>query len=123
MQPDDWEGRALLGEQLAARLDALADRELVLRLLRDDRDTAVTYRTVLALLNRRDRLGLELIVTAVTRADENTNHWLSDAVGQFRARSLGADDEFLRVTLGQLTREASPSVRSAAEELLRVVSN
>lgn len=86
---DNWEERALLGERLARRLDTLADREQVLRLLLDDRDAAVTYRTALALLQRRDRLGLELIVTASTQADDDTNLWLGSAVAQFRAGSLG----------------------------------
>jgi hypothetical protein len=121
MQPDDWEERAQLGERLASRLDSTADREPVLRLLLDDRDTAVTYRTALALLERRDRLGLELIVTADAQADDDTSQCLSDAVVEYRARSRGEDDEFLRVTLGELISQASPSVRSAAEAFLREI--
>ncbi|CAN5467173.1 hypothetical protein BH10ACT8_BH10ACT8_17020 [soil metagenome] len=123
MSADDWEERALLGERLARRLDAVPVRERLLQLLLDNRNTAVTYRTALALLDRRDRLGLELIVTASTQADDDTNQWLGDAVAEFRARSLGADDEFLRNTLGELISGARPPVTGAAEELLREVTS
>jgi hypothetical protein len=74
---------------MATQLESTADGEAVLRLLLDDRDTAVTLRTALALLERRDRLGLELIATADAQADDDTSQSLYDAVTEFQARALG----------------------------------
>jgi hypothetical protein len=122
MESGGFEERAQLGERLARQLDTEGDRDRVLGLLLDDEDTAVTYRTALALLERRDRLGLELIVVADARADDDTRQWLSAAVAQFRALSLGADDDFLRVTLDELSNDGDHRTGRAASTLLREVT-
>jgi hypothetical protein len=118
-ESSDFEQRAGVGEQLAGAAGEPDVDERLLSLLLDPQDTAVTYRTALALLERRDLAGLHLIVKADALAGDDTGQWLSDAIGAFRARSLGRDDDFLLSTLTELVGDGDESVQRSARGLLR----
>jgi hypothetical protein len=118
-ESNDFEQRAGVGEQLAGTVGEPDVDERLLSLLLDPQDTAVTYRIALALLERRDFAGLQLIVKADALADDDTGQWLSDAIGTFRARSLGRDDDFLLSTLTELVGDSDKAVQRSARGLLR----
>jgi hypothetical protein len=118
-ESNDFEQRARLGKQLAVAAGEPDVDERLLSLLLDPHDTAVTYRTALALLERRDLAGLRLIVKADALADDDTGQWLSDAIGAFRARSLGTDDDFLLSALTELSSDSDQAVQRSARDLLR----
>ncbi|WP_326570234.1 hypothetical protein OIE69_02275 [Actinacidiphila glaucinigra] len=60
----DWSVRAAAGRRLAAsdKVDEMAD--VIHRLLLDAQDTAVTQETAVALLARRDSIGLRRVLLA-----------------------------------------------------------
>lgn len=114
-----WERRAALGEELAADLDRPGAEARIMRLLLDPEDTAVTFRTALALLSRRDIRGVRLVAWADSRADDQRSDHLCDAFAEIRAESLGADDNFLREALSSVAAEDDAATAWAARALLR----
>jgi hypothetical protein len=64
MTEGPWEDRAAEGEALAAGAGRADVDARLLALLLDPEDTAVTFRTAIALLERRDLQALRLVVLA-----------------------------------------------------------
>jgi len=108
-----WADRAALGESLASQVgDASVDERLVALLL-DPEDTAVTFRTAVALLERRDPRAVRLVIVASASADEDTSNWIGGALNDFRADSL-QNEEFLRAALEELHEDPESSCARAA---------
>ena len=112
--PGSWEERAAAGGALAAGAGgAHADRQ-ILELLLDPDDTAVTFRTAVALVEQRTTKAIRLIMMASATADDNHLDWLGEAVDEFRARGNDADESFLREALRTLERDDDPACARAA---------
>jgi hypothetical protein len=112
-----WEERVDLGQKRAAALRGENIDDVVIDLLLDPVDTAVTFRTAIALLERRDLLGVKHVIRACACGDQNANDWLGDAFRHFRADSMGADDEFLQSALAGIASGADESDATAAREM------
>lgn len=119
MSQSTWEQRASLGERLAPCVGEAGVDARLLALLLDPDDTAVTYRTAIALLNEHSTQALRLIVLAKSRADDNTRDWIEGAFTNLRADTLGACDEFLARALVVLGVDADPVCRETAQDLLQ----
>ncbi|WP_340539153.1 hypothetical protein [Nocardioides sp. GXZ039] len=113
-----WQERAALGEELAAQLDRPGAEQQIMALLLDPDDTAVTYRTARALLERRDLRGVRLVLSAEARADANHAEWLGAAFSNFRADGLGAADDHLRSALRSVALDGDRELADAAADLL-----
>jgi hypothetical protein len=112
-----WEERVDLGQTCAAALRGEGIDDVVIDLLLDPDDTAVTFRTAVALLERRDVLGVKHVIRACAYGDQNANVWLGDAFRHFQADSKGADDEFLKSALADIAGGADESDAAAAREM------
>lgn len=109
--------RAERGAALAAQVER-RDAALELGTLLRDEDTFVILRTATALLERRDAVGLRLLVKADMVNDPDINDTIGDAVADFRADALGAHDDFLRDGLQALASDPDADLASAAASLL-----
>lgn len=114
-----WEQRAAYGEELAADLDRPGAEAQVLRLLLDPDDTAVTFRTAVALLARMDIRGVRLVAKADAAADDQTSDQIGAAFAEVRAESLGAVDGILRDALTAVAADQDAETAVAARALLR----
>lgn len=114
---DGWEARAAEGEAIAPRSGTPEVDARLLALLLDPEDTAVTYRTALALLRQRTPEAVRVVVCADARADANHSDWIGDAFATVRADALGDDDEFLRSTLSGLSADRDEACARAARAL------
>ena len=118
----EWSLRAAAGRELAtsARIEEAAD--VLLRLLLDPHDTAVTQETAETLLARGDTLGLRYVLLAMSRATEDstldelgaafdcTPDWMTDD---------GADR--LIEHLGELAMDDDAGVRGEAHSILKAL--
>ena len=112
-----WQERAVIGEALSSRAgDSDADRRL-LTLLLDPDDTAVIVRTTAALLQQRSAPALRLVVVAASRADENQNDWIGEALDGFLDGTPRNDAEWLQRELGSLHTDPDPAVARTARTL------
>lgn len=89
---------------------------MLLEYLRDPEDTAVTYRTARALLDQRTTAAWCLIVLAGGSADDNHRDWLSGAISDFVADTLGEGEPFLRHALELMQNDDDPGLSRAARE-------
>jgi hypothetical protein len=114
-----WSVRAAAGRQLAAsdKIEEVAD--LLHRLLLDAQDTAVVQETAVALLERKDTIGLRLVLLAYSQAATN------DTVDEIGA-ALDCNPEWM-TTEGadqliqqyrELATDQDPGVRDEAQQLL-----
>lgn len=88
----------------------------MIALLLDPENTAVTYRTAVALLTLRKPEAVRLIVAASSWADENVNDWIGSAFEDFRAESLGADDAVLRWARAAIQEDPDEGCSNTARE-------
>ncbi|WP_225801240.1 hypothetical protein [Streptomyces sp. NK15101] len=100
----DWAVRAAAGRQLAASEQAGRGGEVLLRLLLDAHDTAVTQATADALLERGDILGLRHVLLALARATSECT--ADELAAAFQGTPAWMTGEGLNRLLGQL-RELS----------------
>jgi hypothetical protein len=113
---DPWEERIELGRRLVPAFSDPKVAEQLIALLLDPENTAVTLHTALALLERRRPEAVRLVVVASSQADDNTNDWIAGAFDDFRAESLGEDDDFLRTSLARIHQDQNPAYAAAARE-------
>lgn len=74
----NWEHRMAAAETLAATADI--DHDVMLRLLTDDENTAVIQAAAVALLKRRDLIGVRLFLEASAEMDDDSGNHLNDAL-------------------------------------------
>jgi HEAT repeat protein len=114
-----WSVRAAAGRQLAASAQTGHAAEVLLRLLLDPHDTAVTWETADALLERGDALGLRYVLLAMA---EMTSEWTMDelavAVHDHCVRAAGEGSNRLIGHLEELTTDDDAGVREEALALL-----
>ncbi|WP_436995661.1 HEAT repeat domain-containing protein [Streptomyces sp. enrichment culture] len=113
-----WAARAAAGRRLAAAAQDPGVAGLLLRLLLDDRDTAVTQETAEALLERWDVHGLRLVLAALAVADDDTGDQLDGALGDVCHQS-DEDLARLKALASALVPDADPAVRREARQILR----
>ncbi|MFH8717357.1 hypothetical protein [Streptomyces zaomyceticus] len=87
------------------------------RLLLDGRDTAVTQDTAEALLERRDVIGLRLVLEALAVADDDTADHLDDAITNV-CRQSDEDVAQLELFCLELASDPAESVRGEAAAIL-----
>ena len=122
-QSKSWSVRAAAGRRLAAHPEADDAARILLVLLLDDQDTAVTQETAEALLQRGDVLGLRLVLKALAiAADPNVPEWDAATMDEIGAAITGdprwtTDDGWLRLRaqLLDLTSDAQTDVDVSTE--------
>ena len=121
-----WSVRKEAGRRLAVRAEAPGVAEILQQLLLDDQDTAVTQATADALLGRRDRYGLRLILVAFFCAsvpsfpESSTVDQLYSAIMSDSRWMTEVGREQLSSQLGELLLDSEESVRREAQKLLEL---
>jgi hypothetical protein len=125
-ESDSWSVRAAAGRRLAAHAAADDAARALHLLLLDGQDTAVTWATAEALLQRGDVLGLRLVLKALAvAANPNVPNWDASTMDEIYAAITGdpqwmSDDGALRrgAQLRELSSDADTSVAEEARRLL-----
>ncbi|MET8429576.1 hypothetical protein [Nocardia sp. NPDC004860] len=113
-----WSVRAAAGRRLAisARVDEVAD---VLHRLLLDQDTAVTQETAVALLARKDIVGLRCVLLARSYAAEtSTAEEIQAALDCYPDWMTAEGADRLIKQLRKLTSDDDPGVRDEAQRIL-----
>jgi hypothetical protein len=114
-----WSVRAAAGRRLAASAEAPGVGEVLHRLVLDDRDTAVTYETAAALLERNDRRGLRIVLTALSCAYESaTAEEILALLDNDPRRMTDEGRKHLVAQLDEMALDSSEPVRVELERLL-----
>ncbi|MFE9693471.1 hypothetical protein [Micromonospora sp. NPDC005806] len=111
-----WSDRAKAGHDLARRAERDDIAELLLRLLLDEHDTAVTDATSHALLRRDDTHGVRLVAQAVAGANDEQLDHVYAALGQHLLPD-GPTDRFITLC-SELIQDPNPTVRNGTQRLL-----
>ncbi|MEU9992494.1 hypothetical protein AB0E10_37975 [Streptomyces sp. NPDC048045] len=114
-----WSVRAVAGRQLAMsdKIDVVAD--IIHRLLLDAQDTAVTQETAVALLARKDTVGLRCVLLAASYSVET---WTADEI----YTALNGDPDWMTTNgadrlikqLYELATDDDAGVRHEVQEIL-----
>ncbi|MFF9340734.1 MULTISPECIES: hypothetical protein [unclassified Streptomyces] len=112
-----WAVRAAAGRRLAASADMPGVEGVLRRLLLDEWDTAVTQETAEALLERRDAIGLRLVLGALAVADDDTADELDAALACVFQPSGDAAAQ-LELLCGELASDLDAGVRREAATIL-----
>ncbi|MFI7600971.1 hypothetical protein [Actinoplanes sp. NPDC049681] len=116
----DWTARARAGQELALHADRRDGADLLLALLLDALDTAVTDATARAVLEHGDVDGLRLFARAVAAGDdEHLDHLHAAVTGHVHTAARPAT--FSR-SVAALVRDPDPAVRAGAEELAKWIN-
>ncbi|TCI98801.1 hypothetical protein [Aeromicrobium sp. IC_218] len=110
-----WEERAAAGEALAPGAGVPDTDARLIELLLDPENTAVTFRTAVALLDQRTTAAFRLLVLASADADDNQRDWIGDAVDGFVGRMQGEGEAFIRRALHVLEKDNDGCAHAAAE--------
>lgn len=105
-----WEGRARAGRDLAAFAEVPEVAEVLVRLLLDAEDTAVTRRTAEALARVGSVAAVRVLARAVAGADEGQADWLETGV-------LDAEAPDLAAACAALAWDGDEAVRRGAAEV------
>ncbi|MFF4522611.1 HEAT repeat domain-containing protein [Streptomyces bluensis] len=110
-----WEQRVRAGRDLASFADVPEAAEVLVGLLLDVEDTAVTRWTAEALARVGTVAAIRLIALAVAEADDNQANWLQTGVHDALVGPDGVPD--LAAACGELARDPEEAVRRGAAEL------
>ena len=119
-----WTLRAAAGRCLAAHAEADDASRILHRLLLDGNDTAVTWETAEALLQRGDVLGLRLVLKALAvAADPNVPDWDASTMDEIDAAITSdprwtTDDGWVRLGAQLLELTSDADVSAEARRLL-----
>ncbi|MFF3654655.1 hypothetical protein [Streptomyces olivochromogenes] len=119
-ESESWSCRAAAGRQLAAIAGQEEVAPVLERLLLDPHDTAVTQETAEALLQRRDLVGLRIVLATLSRAEEWwTADQLDGEVFNYQSWMIadGRRDQFVQ-QLEALTADEDAGVREEAMRFL-----
>ncbi|MBW8739837.1 MAG: HEAT repeat domain-containing protein [Streptomyces turgidiscabies] len=110
-----WTQRARAGRDLASFADVPAAAEVLVGLLLDAEDTAVTRQTAEALARMGTAAAVRLIALAVVEADGNQADWLQTGVHDALVGPDGVPD--VAAACGKLARDQEEAVRRGAAEI------
>src|SRR5262249_7835843 len=112
----DWSARAEAAQELARAAHRPDIAEILLTLLLDQHDTAVTDATCHALLNRGDIHGVRLIARAIPAADPEQHDHIYGVLG----RDLLPSGPVVRFNqlCAEVSRDPDPTASSGAETLI-----
>ncbi|MFE9562454.1 hypothetical protein ACFYM0_15265 [Streptomyces sp. NPDC006487] len=110
-----WTRRARAGRDLASSADVPEAAEVLLRLLLDAEDTAVTRRTAEALARTGTTAAVRLMALALVEADDSRSDWLRTGVHDARVAPDGVPD--VVEACGKLAQDREESVRRGAAEI------
>ncbi|MFG2479971.1 hypothetical protein [Streptomyces fagopyri] len=119
-ESESWSCRAAAGRQLAAIAGRAEVAQFLERLLLDPHDTGVTQETAEALLQRRDLVGLRIVLAALSQAEEwPTADQLDGEVFNHQSWMIadGRRDQFVQ-QLEVLAADEDAGVREEAMRLL-----
>ncbi len=114
-----WPVRAAAGRRLAGSAEDAGVAEVLLRLLLDGQDTAVTRETAEALLERGDVCGLRMVLAALSSADDGTGDYLDGAINDVCCQSEEGLAQ-LKELSSVLVSDADASISNEASRILRV---
>lgn len=120
-ESESWSCRAVAGRRLAAIAGQEEVASILERLLLDPHDTGVTQETADALLQRRDLVGLRIVLVALSRAEAwETADQLDGEVYNHQSWMIadGQQDQFVQ-QLEALTADEDAGVREEALRFLR----
>lgn len=128
-ESQSWQGRSRAGQGLVARIGEPMVDAVVLQLVLDPKDTAVTTATADALLGRGDLASWRIFARAWTIAAKmptetnHIDHLVSCLNGAMYAASMNSEtaDTMMEI-VGQLSADEDETVKPAAEELRNLVS-
>lgn len=110
-----WTQRARAGCDLASFAGVPALAEVLVGLLLDAENTAVTRQTAEALARTGTPAAVRLIALAVVEADDNQADWLQTGVHDARVGPEGVPD--IAAACGKLARDPDEAVRRGAAEI------
>ncbi|MEU3910331.1 hypothetical protein [Streptomyces sp. NPDC029721] len=110
-----WTQRVRAGRDLASFADVPEAAEVLVGLLLDVEDTAVTRQTAEALARVGTVAAVRLIALAVAEADDNQVDWLQTGVHDALVGPDGVPD--VAVACGKLARDPEEVVRRGAAEI------
>ncbi|MFE4872052.1 hypothetical protein [Streptomyces sp. NPDC056682] len=110
-----WTQRVRAGRDLASFADVPAAAEVLVGLLLDVEDTAVTRQTAEALARVGTVAAVRLIALAVAEADDNHADWLQTGVHDALVDPDGVPD--VAATCRKLARDQEEAVRRGAAEI------
>ncbi|MEV5947589.1 hypothetical protein [Streptomyces sp. NPDC051993] len=110
-----WTQRVRAGRDLASFAHVPEAAEVLVRLLLDVEDTAVTRQTTEALARMGTVAAVRLIALAVAEADGNQADWLQTGVHDALVGPDGVQD--VAVACGKLAQDQEEAVRRGAAEI------
>ncbi|WP_406336103.1 hypothetical protein [Streptomyces sp. NBC_00203] len=110
-----WTQRARAGRDLASFADVPEAAEVLVGLLLDVEDTAVTRQTAEALAREGTAAAVRLIALAVVEADGNQADWLQTGVHDALAGPDGVPD--VAAACGKLAQDQEEAARRGAAQI------
>lgn len=110
-----WTRRLRAGRDLASFAEVPEAAEVLVGLLLDTEDTAVTRQTATALTRVGTVAAIRLIALAVAEADDNQADWLQTGVRDALLGTDGVPD--ITTACAELTRDSEKAVRRSAAEI------
>ncbi|MFF4289496.1 hypothetical protein ACFY0R_29960 [Streptomyces sp. NPDC001633] len=117
----DYRDRADAGHGLAAFAELQEARGPLLELVLDPGDTYVTRRTAEALLQRKDRVGLTIVASALAVANSHHSDWIHTAIVDVFGVFSDDRDEALRLC-EEMARDTDDRVALGAHQLYEVLA-
>jgi hypothetical protein len=111
-----WTQRVRAGRELAPYADVPEAGDVLLGLLLDVEDTAVTRQTAEALARAGTAAAVRLIALALAEADDNQADWLHTGVHDALLGSDGVRD-VVAAACGEIARDKDEAVRRGAAEI------
>ncbi|MFE1823260.1 hypothetical protein ACFRMO_02890 [Streptomyces anulatus] len=110
-----WTQRVRAGRDLASFADVPEAAEMLVGLLLDVEDTAVTRQTAEVLARVGTVAAIRLIALAFAEADDNQADWLQTGVHDALVEPVGALD--VAAACGKLARDPDEAVRRGAADI------
>lgn len=117
----DYQDRQKAAVGLAPSADNPTVRALLVELVLDAEDTAVTLEASAALTKRGDRTGLEVLATALATADEQQTNWIETGIGDALGTSDDARDKAMATVRKCLTEVSDDAAVRGNERLLSLL--
>lgn len=114
----DYQDRQKAVADLARSADDPVARALLLELVLDAEDTAVTLEASTTLTRRGDRAGLGILAAALVTADEQQTNWIETGIGDALGWSDEARDKAIEIVTECAPAAPDDAARRGIERLL-----